>query len=542
MSDTTPASARPQGPFFNYEDKPLRKALGDMGFRYKENDTVVWSPCWVRECSSESFSIETAWRLVSAVRTEGYGFPSQDLALATRRLRDLVDPDLDIEAHRLGPSGIDFSFGPVARLDPECYAYDVDRVLFVSHARRKYDNAKEPWEPVLACVGKGAYDVKDTVLKPCGFWWDQAARTWFLNRVGLDAKEHATFADAAANVERLMRATKTPCARLREAARVADRLEAREHGAVETDAGDDIAEIVERSAEEAAAERFRAAERRGDVFDLSGSQETTEGAPPHAPPPGGARARVKREPDAIAGAGGAQRTPPRARVKRDPDANAGARGAQRTPPRVHTESRSPYAKPRAPRMSPSTPASQADIACPVRKRPRVDRNEPYQSEHPAGATGYLLIVAFDVVLAGCIVPLFACFYVKDPLPTPGLASIIGGTLMRLILEFSLPKDGFLLLPYEKDEFLDYGVPQSDLYPGFFDVTDDLKWDKSTCKQSRFKDYTGVDSLASPVFSFVVFAVVHLWEKSRGKPLIGGKYMTPYTKEIGDAAPAEAAKA
>ena len=45
-----------------------------------------------------------------------------------------------------------------------------------------------------------------------------------------------------------------------------------------------------------------------------------------------------------------------------------------------------------------------------------------------------------------------------------------------------------------------------------------------------------------MFSFVVFAVVHLWEKSRGKPLIGGKYMTPYTKEIGDAAPAEAAKA
>ena len=91
----------------------------------------------------------------------------------------------------------------------------------------------------------------------------------------------------------------------------------------------------------------------------------------------------------------------------------------------------------------------------------------YQSEHPAGATGYLLIVAFDVVLAGCIVPLFACFYVKDPSPTAGLAAIIGGTLMRLILEFSLPKDGFLLLPFKKDEFLDYGVPSSDLYPGFF---------------------------------------------------------------------------
>ena len=53
-----------------------------------------------------------------------------------------------------------------------------------------------------------------------------------------------------------------------------------ERGAVETDAGDDIAEIVERSAEEAATERFRDAEQRGDVFDLTGSHETTEGAPP----------------------------------------------------------------------------------------------------------------------------------------------------------------------------------------------------------------------------------------------------------------------
>jgi Na+/proline symporter len=165
----------------------------------------------------------------------------------------------------------------------------------------------------------------------------------------------------------------------------------------------------------------------------------------------------------------------------------------------------------------------------------------YQSEHPAGATGYLLIVAFDVVLAGCIVPLFACFYVKDPSPTAGLAAVLGGTLLRVILEFSLPKDGFLLLPFEKDEFLDYGTPASDLYPGFFDVTPDLHWDKASCVQSRFKDYTGVDSLASPLFSLVVFTVVHLWEKSRGAPLIGGKYMTPYTKAVGGEAPVEPTK-
>lgn len=163
----------------------------------------------------------------------------------------------------------------------------------------------------------------------------------------------------------------------------------------------------------------------------------------------------------------------------------------------------------------------------------------YQSEHSAGATGYLLIVAFDVVLAGCIVPLFACFYVKNPSPTAGLVAVVGGTLMRVILEFSLPKDGFLLLPFGDDEFLDYGTPTSDLYPGFFDVGSELHWPKSSCKQSRFKDFTGVDSLASPIFSLILFTVVHFVEKSKGVTLIGGKYMTPYNKNPDGSVPAEA---
>jgi hypothetical protein len=38
----------------------------------------------------------------------------------------------------------------------------------------------------------------------------------------------------------------------------------------------------------------------------------------------------------------------------------------------------------------------------------------YRSSHSAGATGYLLIVAFDVVLASVVVPLFGCFYTKKP--------------------------------------------------------------------------------------------------------------------------------
>jgi Na+/proline symporter len=156
----------------------------------------------------------------------------------------------------------------------------------------------------------------------------------------------------------------------------------------------------------------------------------------------------------------------------------------------------------------------------------------YQSSHSAGATGYLLIVAFDVVLAGCIVPLFACFYVDKPSPNAALFSVVGGTLARIILEFSLPKDGFLLLPYSKDEFLNYGTPMQDLFPGWFDVPNTDKWDSSTCKQERFKDYTGVDSLAAPLVSFVLFVVIHYAEKMKGSPLfnLAPALMTPYTKE------------
>jgi Na+/proline symporter len=78
----------------------------------------------------------------------------------------------------------------------------------------------------------------------------------------------------------------------------------------------------------------------------------------------------------------------------------------------------------------------------------------YQSDNPAGATGYLLIVAFDVVLATVTVPLFGCFYCKNPRPNAAFLSIICGAATRIIMEFTLPKDGYLLLPYEADEFLD----------------------------------------------------------------------------------------
>mmetsp|Transcript_29388 Transcript_29388/g.75967 ORF Transcript_29388/g.75967 Transcript_29388/m.75967 type:complete len:738 (+) Transcript_29388:123-2336(+) len=131
----------------------------------------------------------------------------------------------------------------------------------------------------------------------------------------------------------------------------------------------------------------------------------------------------------------------------------------------------------------------------------------FKSGNAAGATGYLLVVAFDIMLAGTVVPLFAMFYMKEPSPNAALAAVVGGSLMRIILEFTLPKDGFLLAPYPGPEFLNYGPVSSDLYPGWFDVPAADKWDPATCKQERFEDWTGLDSLLSPVFSLLCFFTV-----------------------------------
>eukprot|EP00951_Prasinocladus_malaysianus_P011216 scaffold82713_cov43-Prasinocladus_malaysianus.AAC.3 len=48
-------------------------------------------------------------------------------------------------------------------------------------------------------------------------------------------------------------------------------------------------------------------------------------------------------------------------------------------------------------------------------------------------TGYLLIVAFDIMLAGCVVPLFGMFYMGKPSPNAALAAVLGGSILRIIL-------------------------------------------------------------------------------------------------------------
>ncbi|KAL3929736.1 MAG: hypothetical protein SGBAC_012080 [Bacillariaceae sp.] len=157
----------------------------------------------------------------------------------------------------------------------------------------------------------------------------------------------------------------------------------------------------------------------------------------------------------------------------------------------------------------------------------------YKSSHSLGATGYLLIVAFDVVLASVVVPLFGCFYTKKPSPLAALLSILAGILTRIILEFTLPKDGFLLAPFGSDEFLNYGTAASSGVPPFWDFPESDRWDPSAeqCVQERYADLSGADSLAAPLACLIVFVTVQFLE--RNGPLIEfaeGGLMAPYMKE------------
>ncbi|CAM9568961.1 unnamed protein product [Sphacelaria rigidula] len=117
-------------------------------------------------------------------------------------------------------------------------------------------------------------------------------------------------------------------------------------------------------------------------------------------------------------------------------------------------------------------------------------------------TGYLLIVAFDISLAGCIAPLFAAVYCKKTV-TPGgaLAAVLTGSILRAILEYSLPKDGFLVIPHGQYSF-DYGSAQDGL-PSFIDAPAEETWDPDTCEQPRLEDWTGLDSLLSPIVATIV---------------------------------------
>jgi Na+/proline symporter len=152
--------------------------------------------------------------------------------------------------------------------------------------------------------------------------------------------------------------------------------------------------------------------------------------------------------------------------------------------------------------------------------------------HAAGATGYLLIVAFDIVFATVVVPLFGAFYTKKPSPRAALLSIIAGATTRIVMEFALPKDGNLLLPYDDPEFLDYGPAASTLPPAFIDTNStDGTWapDVDICYQETYRDFTGVDSLTAAIVSLLVFTSVQYLEHFKGEALFQFTGGTGYDK-------------
>jgi hypothetical protein len=93
--------------------------------------------------------------------------------------------------------------------------------------------------------------------------------------------------------------------------------------------------------------------------------------------------------------------------------------------------------------------------------------------------------------------------------------------MRILLEFVLPKDGYLLLPFQEPEFLEYGTAASANFPVFFDEPAKDFWnatEEPCLPEVYFKDYTGVDSLASFLGSIIVFLSVQFLEHKMGRPL------------------------
>ena len=136
------------------------------------------------------------------------------------------------------------------------------------------------------------------------------------------------------------------------------------------------------------------------------------------------------------------------------------------------------------------------------------------------------------MFAAVVAPLFGCFYSPGkPSPRAALCSLLAGTITRVVLEFSLPKDGILILPFKADEFLNFGSAASAKIPTFFDEPAEALWDPAVeqCNSSRFEDYTGVDSFASFICSVVVFVVVTLLEGDGSQPLFDFPGLHPYEK-------------
>jgi len=118
------------------------------------------------------------------------------------------------------------------------------------------------------------------------------------------------------------------------------------------------------------------------------------------------------------------------------------------------------------------------------------------------SSGYLLIVAFDIMLAGSVVPLFAAVYWKSCKPIAAFMAMLVGSLTRFILEFALPKDYLLLL---------VGQYAISFGPGAYGGIDIATGEPLAgwCPQYKLEDLTGIDSVISPFVSLVVLLVCQL---------------------------------
>ena len=142
------------------------------------------------------------------------------------------------------------------------------------------------------------------------------------------------------------------------------------------------------------------------------------------------------------------------------------------------------------------------------------------------------------MLAAVVAPLFGVFYTPGkPSPRAAFLSTLVGVITRVVLEFALPKDESLILPFNEDEFYTYGPAASTAFPTFFDNPAEEVWDPTDeaqkCDNStRWEDYTGVDSLAALAASVLVFVAVTALEGGGHNALFTFNGLEGYEKDLG----------
>lgn len=141
----------------------------------------------------------------------------------------------------------------------------------------------------------------------------------------------------------------------------------------------------------------------------------------------------------------------------------------------------------------------------------------------------------DIMFAAVVVPLFGVFYSPGkPSPRAAFVSVLSGVIVRVVLEFSIPKDKIFLLPFEDPEFLNYGPAASARVPVFVDDKPGNVWDptEEPCVQESFEDFIGVDSLSAFLAGLISFVAVTMIERATGKALFSFGGLEGYEKDLG----------